>query len=550
MELPFAGYRALVRMALLLALLVGLPVSPALPKGTSKLSGVMPGFGDVQDFKISPDGRFVVYSADQNTDGVVELFSAPLSGGTPVKLTPPLFDSIPQGAYLISPDSTRVVYKADQDTDNMYELYDVPIAGPASASVKLNRSLPPGSSVLDTFEISSDSTRVIYKADQDTAGKYELYSVPLTGPASNGVKLNGQLPIGANPLGYYQFTPDGAHVVYIAFQDASRTFELYSVPSAGPASAEFKLNSQLSDGDRVVDFQISSDNQRVIYALYRFASNGLEFHSVLFDSPLLSDTKINGVAGDGGAVVTFRISPDNTRVVYQAFQPPSNAYELYSVPIAGPADAGVKLNKPLADGGSVLEYRISPDSTRVIYYGDQDTDGVYELYSVPLAGPASNGVKLNKPLVAGGGIGSFLMGLDQPYVAYAADQDTANLAELYSVPMAGPSSAGVKLNGPLVAGGSVEPYSLQISTERRWIFYLADQQTDGTNELYVVPIHGPAFAGYKLNDSLTLGGSVRDYAVSPDGRRVVYRADQDTDEVFELYSAELRRALYIPFVQR
>jgi hypothetical protein len=30
-----------------------------------KLSGTMPAFGDVQDFKISPDGQYAVYVADQ-----------------------------------------------------------------------------------------------------------------------------------------------------------------------------------------------------------------------------------------------------------------------------------------------------------------------------------------------------------------------------------------------------------------------------------------------------------------------------------------------------
>ena len=40
-----------------------------------KVSGVMPPFGDVDSFQISPNGRYAVYFADQDTDGVSELYS-------------------------------------------------------------------------------------------------------------------------------------------------------------------------------------------------------------------------------------------------------------------------------------------------------------------------------------------------------------------------------------------------------------------------------------------------------------------------------------------
>ncbi len=47
----------------------------------------------------------------------------------------------------------------------------------------------------------------------------------------------------------------------------------------------------------------------------------------------------------------------------------------------------------------------------------------------------------------------------------------------------------------------------------------------------------------KLNDPLVTGGDVfdlfpTDSLISPDSSRVVYLADQDTDEVFELYAAD------------
>ena len=55
-----------------------------------KVSGVMPLLGDIDSFQISPNGRYAVYLADQDTDGVLELYSVLLDGGSPVRLNPPL----------------------------------------------------------------------------------------------------------------------------------------------------------------------------------------------------------------------------------------------------------------------------------------------------------------------------------------------------------------------------------------------------------------------------------------------------------------------------
>jgi hypothetical protein len=67
-------------------------------------------------------------------------------------------------------------------------------------NIKLNDSLVPGGNV-GGFQISSDSARVVYVADQDTNDVLELYSVPL-GSSSAPVKLNGALvPGGLSPPG-------------------------------------------------------------------------------------------------------------------------------------------------------------------------------------------------------------------------------------------------------------------------------------------------------------------------------------------------------------
>ena len=51
------------------------------------------------------------------------------------------------------------------------------------------------------------------------------------------------------------------------------------------------------------------------------------------------------------------------------------------------AGAITSLNAPLvAGGGGSTGFEISPDSSRVVYRGVQDSNFVFELYSVALAG--------------------------------------------------------------------------------------------------------------------------------------------------------------------
>jgi hypothetical protein len=116
---------------------------------------------------------------------------------------------------------------------------------------------------------------------------------------------------------------------------------------------------------------------------------------------------------------------------------------------------------------------------------------------------------------------------------YRADQDADQVLELYSRPIDGSGSA-VKLNGALVAGGNVS--DLQISADSTWVVYRADQDADEVFEVYSRPIDGSG-AAVKLSGALVSGGDVYfDFQISADSTRVVYSADQDADEVFELYS--------------
>ena len=145
-------------------------------------------------------------------------------------------------------------------------------------------------------------------------------------------------------------------------------------------------------------------------------------------------------------------------------------------------------------------------------------------------------IKLNGPLVAGGSV--FPEGLqfspDSSRVLYLADQTTDNVDEIFSVPSVG--GAAVKLNALLPTGGKVFSEGLQFSPDSSRVLYLADQVTNNVNELFSVPSAGGIIR--RLNGPLVANGDVfaAGLQFSPDSSRVLYLADQTTDTVNELFS--------------
>lgn len=496
--------------------------------GVIKLSDIQVLGGDVKDFKISANNNWVVYLADEDTDEVKELYSVLVNGIVPpTKLNIPLiFGREVRVDFQISANSNYVLYLTDQDTDDVFELYSVPING-STPPVKLNNPLVDGYGVYYGYQISTDSSRVIYQADQNLDYVLELYSVPIDGSAPP-IQINTPMPSGHN-LSSFQISNNSNTVVYCADQDTIGVHELYSVPIDGSA-APTKLNHTLANGSEVWLFQFSSTENLLVYSV-----KNEPYTTELYSVPLDGSTtpiKLNDTLEPGGTLGSyFKISAGSNRVIYLSAYDYMSDPELYSVPIDG-STAPTKLNGTLVSGGEIKEFQISTDGSYVTYRADQDTNYVDELYSVPIDGGIAP-TKLNGTLVSGGIVSIYQISADSSQVVYHADQDIDEIYELFSVPLNG-SSAPIKLNGALVSGGNVE-WSAKISADSSRVAYVADQDTDDVGELYNVPIDGST-PPVKLSTTLTSGGDVQAFQISLDNNWVVYTADQDADDVVELYA--------------
>jgi len=496
-------------------------------------------------FLISEDRRWLLYLGDEDQPNVSNprLFSVPLDGSRdPVRL------SLPGeflAGYAISPDSRWVVYKPVGPA-----IFVVPIEG-GVAPVRLNDPPPRPSPAAFHQRISSDSRRVVYLSDISANNAYEVLSVPIDRSAPP-VQLTPGFSEGRAAISF-TITPDGQRVVYLA-DLVDDVFELFVAPidggSGDSVSPALRLNGPLVAGGDVDDptaesalelaYQISPDGERVVYLADQDADEVFELYSVslLARQPV---RKLNAPLPAGGDVVRgFCISPDGSTVVYRADQEANDRFELYSVPIDGQAPP-LRLNSALPDGGDVggnvtswftTVFAISPEGSRVVYIGDQEQNDVFGLFSVPIDG-GEPPVSLTVTLAPNGDLGprvaylpDFVISPDGGLVSYWADPEVNDRWELYCAPIKGNEPAR-KLNGALVAGGDVgaqfighvSPYYghplFQFAQSAQRVVYMADQDADEVYEIFSAPSDGSA-APVRLHDSLAPLGGAFQFLVVPD----------------------------------
>jgi Tol biopolymer transport system component len=240
---------------------------------------------------------------------------------------------------------------------------------------------------------------------------------------------------------------------------------------------------------------------------------------------------LSGTLAANGQVGFYVLSPDRTKVAFEAEKDTPGVVELYVVPVTG--GTPVKVSGPLVAGGFVSNGDVAwaPDGSRLAYMAIQSTPGVMELYSVNPDGTGN--VKVSGALIAGGFVDSFKWSPDGTMIAYRAIQDTAGVFELYKSLAAG--GFNNQISGTLVAGGSVTS-SYEWRPDSSAVAYLANQESSVTFELYsTTPTISPVVT--KLSGPMAPNGDVIAYAWAPDGSRIAYTADQFVDAKPELFTS-------------
>lgn len=484
------------------------------------------------------------------------LAALPVQGGDPVSVR--VNHELPPGdsvsSWKLVEREERIVYGVGNGSYTSKQVFSA--AWDGSGDVRALTDPLPAGVLLGSWDYHEPARRVVVMHDLDTPGIVELYTVDPDGDRQP-VKLNAPLEPGVEVLSMVQ-TPHGSRVLYLAGVPFSGNNALYTVPPDGSAPAVLLYDPPPGEYGIPGGMRTTPDDGRVLYWV----------RSRLLSSPVdgsLPPVQISpGPLGEAPWTV-YRITPDGQRVVFWASFPGGSS-DVFSAPVDGSAPP-----TPLFFAGTTGiaddDFQISPDGRWVAgHTGPQSAelraariDG-----SAPpsvLTGPnerahlafrlSGDGRALFTALARNGNTwgphGLHVAPLDghapaQRIVGFRGDpyvfqgQITARNRvlfagytsqwELFGVPLDG-SAPAVRLNPPLVPGGNVhlantlDATYADVTPDGVWAVYEADQEVDNVRELFAVPADGSRPA-VKLNGPLPPGGNVVRHQIASDGRRVFH----------------------------
>lgn len=504
----------------------------------TNLSGPMVEGGEVNSFDISPDGNYVVFRADKDLVGKMELYSVNLQTLEVIRLSESMSDTYDISNILISPDSQWVVYSVNTSSSGRY-LRSVPISGGNSKII--THPLQSSSRNARNFAITPDSAYVIFTSDYATEDFYELYKSPITGvyiglppnPTVLPEKLNSGLPVD-HYVSDFQVSANGTYIIYQA-QSGGYGRAVWHVSIDGGTNT--KISTDVS-GLAIDDFLIAPNNNRVIYRMKDYGTSYNRLFSVLSTGG--TATRLDKPGLSEGVIDQYRISSDSAYVVFTGSLDDASKVEIYSVPLAGPDTSMIKLNGTLVSGGNIDcgldnnygDFAISPDGAQVVFCADYLVDGRYEILKRSTSG-GSVVFRLSQVPTAGNGVFQFSISPDSSRVVYYGKFDDATYYEGYSLP----------ING----GTPTQLASFSATIQRNvWGFAISPDSSR------VVLIIGTSSSkeGYRLYQSAIDGGPAQkligttpnpnhviffNHSYTPNSKYIIVMSDMDTDDIYELF---------------
>ncbi len=181
-------------------------------------------------------------------------------------------------------------------------------------------------------------------------------------------------------------------------------------------------------------------------------------------------------------------------------------------------DPSVRVSAPLSPGSDVTAFAAASDDRTVVY--ETRLGAVRTLYR--LSRTTGTVSRLNPPESTE----SFAIAPDGSTAVFQSDEEGDGRYDLRATSLADGATW-------LLTGHRNSSISFQISPGSSWVVSWATDY-----QLYSVPIYGGILR--RISGPLALGGQVLPgWRITPDGSRLVYRADQDVNDVVELYSVPI-----------
>lgn len=484
----------------------------------------------------------VVFMADKDTNGITELYASFDDGTDIIKLSGNMVSGGNVVEFKVSPNGIWAAYVADQDRISLFELYVVPVDKASNrsavkvsvplAGIGLNERFPGSGDYL--FAWAPDSSRVAYIADAadppgEIANLFELFT---STPDGKEKDLISDIVDFASDVRDFQWEPLSTLIAYVADQDRVGELALYVAPSDG-SDPSVRVSALVTGANGIKEepagsgeyaFAWAPDSFRIAYIADQFVPDKFELFTSTPDGT--SNLLISGPSGINRDVEKFKWAPNNDRIAYTANQNLIDAIDLYS---ASPDNSFLvqQLSTGLFSGGEVSAFKWAPDSSLIAFLADKDSPGIFRLYTVP---PFNN-----QDLEVSGGltlstsdVTEFEWALDSSRIAYLVD---AQGFELYTTrPAEGPSTP---ITGDRVTIRDVFDFEWAPDSSR--IAYTADHDVGGVIELFSsTPDNNDTD---QVSGSLVTGGDVGAFKWAPDSSGVGYIANQDASNLDELYAS-------------
>jgi len=512
-------------------LLVALLSTAARPMVTAvparKLSGVMPEFGDVQEFRISLDGQYVVYLADQTIDEVSDLYSVPLSGGVPVRIDSGVVD------FAITPDSQTLVYSRAVATVTkvLYTMFRVPLAGPGDQKQVLVEDFGQGG-YFQYLQFTPDSQHLVFVGPSEDLSFWQLQSLSLVDSHEPSVRFPGPFALYSSDEDRYEISSDSRWVVYQSrSQGEGLPASLFLASVAGPVDQVVMLE------ESIFGLQVSADHQWLVYKTDQDHNGSYEVHS----RPFQMSGETNYLCESD--LYPETISPDSQWVI---------CGNRSLVPMEGPASAVIPFDTAWLPAGYLpdgVKVTFSPDSQWLIYTispwcsGPACTNNSLSVYAAPLQFPLVTPHKLN--LVDENATSHYYeVTPDSRYLLYAV-QSTHTL---YRVPLDGTSSQSQIVYSGEADGSNFKSPAFTSDGQKLVTSIGNFTAFPPTSHIYQTPME---FTQWQIISTSHLPDHrVGEYLILPNNLQVVYSGALDQSDVYELYVASIADyAVYLPNIQ-
>lgn len=490
-------------------------------------------------------GRWIVYLDDAEVDGLEELWSASLGGGSPIRLSGSMLPGDYVTAFEVAADGSFVAFVASLNGEPT-QLYIVPIEG--GTPIRKSHDLDPGAYV-DRLKISPDSQWLLYTAETDE-NRLDMFRVEVSGGTPAAYSYT-DTSICTPFVTDFEISQDSSLVAFRAAYNCSGTIHPNRLLLRAPIeSTSALLMWSVHDGGFISQYAFTRPTPfEVPVLVYITDINGppndppqqLQWGNT---STFGNDHIISGTIVAGGAVASFQPIPGTQKVVFLADREIDEVPELFltTAGIGGVVQVPVQLHEVIALTWMRDLYAVSPDGGRVLFVVDDNPiSGVdfERLRSASVAAPGSS--TLLSDTVPGGA--TFLRveaSGDSSRALFLVDRDEVGRFELFSAPLAGGASA--RLNptaNPLLATWDVLDFATSIDGARVSFVYDSETFMSGAHQSQIrssaTSGGGSVVVGPNLN-RLTSTGFAGVWAPSAQAQAVA-AGDAMTPQKRELYFA-------------